>query len=271
MPNVPASSGLVVNSGMSPMPAIFPEPPHQPKRRAPASESPMIERGSDEGTIGMHSRVSATLAAAVAAVAVIAAATGCNAGTTSTTSTTGGSGAAGTEGQSASSAARASGTPGSPGSPASAAQCATAALTVAVDNSQADAAAGSTYFPVDFTNTSGTACAMTGYPGVSFVTAANVSGHQIGAAAARDPQYGATVVRLAPHGHAHAWLQVGSAGNYPAPSCHPVTAHGLRIYPPNQTKPGYVPQDFPACALASAGLLTILPLRPGRAAQGSTP
>jgi len=112
---------------------------------------------------------------------------------------------------------------------------------------------------------------MTGYPGVSFVTAANVSGHQIGAAAERDPQYGATVVRLAPHGHAHAWLQVGSAGNYPETSCHPVTAHGLRVYPPNQTRAGYVAQDFPACALGSAGLLTILPLRPGKGAQGSTP
>ncbi len=232
----------------------------------------MIERGSDEGTIGMHSRVSATLAAAVTAVGVIATATGCHAGTTTTTSTTGASGASGasgatgTEGQSASSAGSAAA-----GHQAGAARCATAALTVAVDNSQADAAAGSTYFPVDFTNTSGTACAMTGYPGVSFVTAANVSGHQIGAAAARDPQYSATVVRLAPHGHAHAWLQVGSAGNYPEPSCHPVTAHGLRIYPPNQTQAGYVAQDFPACALPSAGLLTILPVRPGKAAQGSTP
>lgn len=218
----------------------------------------------------MHSRVSATLAAAVTAAGVIATATGCHSGTTSASG--GGTASAGPRaGTSDESASSAGPTSAGSGTPAGTAQCATAVLTVAVDNSQADAAAGSTYFPVDFTNTSATACAMAGYPGVSFVTAANASGRQIGAAAARDPQYGATVVRLAPHGHAHAWLQVGSAGNYPETSCHPVTAHGLRIYPPNQTRAGYVAQDFPACALGSAGLLTIMPLRPGKGAQGSTP
>ena len=193
----------------------------------------------------MHSR-GAALAAAVTVACVIAA--GCHSGTTSAANGR---------------AANAGATGGS--------QCTSAALSMSVDISQAGAAAGSAYYPVDFTNISATECAMTGYPGVSFVTVANDSGRQIGAAAQRDPQYDATEVRLAPHGHAHAWLQVGGAGNYPESSCHPVTAHGLRIYPPDQTQAGYVVRDFPACALASAGLLTILPLRPGTGAQGSTP
>jgi hypothetical protein len=140
-----------------------------------------------------------------------------------------------------------------------------------VDDSQADGAAGSTYYPVDFTNTSAAACAMTGYPGVSLVSAANGTGRQIGAAAQRNPAFGATTVRLEPDGHAHAWLQVAAAGNYPQSSCHPETAHGLRVYPPNETEAGYVSQDLPACAASAAPLLTVMPVRAGQGTRGSTP
>jgi hypothetical protein len=38
-----------------------------------------------------------------------------------------------------------------------------------MDLAQGGAAAGSVYIPIDFTNTSGSACTMEGYPGVSFV------------------------------------------------------------------------------------------------------
>jgi Domain of unknown function (DUF4232) len=222
----------------------------------------------------MHSRVSVTLAAAVTAAGVIATATGCHSSTTSAADGGGATrGGATAGGQAAGSPGSGTGTsaPGSPGTAAGVARCPTAALTIAVDDSQADATAGSTYYPVDFTNTSATPCTMTGYPGVSFVTAANGAGQQIGAAAQRNPQYDPAVVRLEPHAHAHAWLQVSAADNYPETSCHPVTAHGLRIYPPDQTEAGYVTQDFSACALPAAGLLTIMPLRPGQGAQGSTP
>lgn len=140
-----------------------------------------------------------------------------------------------------------------------------------VDTSAADAAAGSTYYPLDFTNTSSAACAMIGYPGVSFVTAANGAGQQIGAAAQRNPGFSTTAVRLAAGGQAHAWLQVAEAANYPASTCRPATARGLRIYPPNETAAGYISQDFAACAGESAPLLTVMPVRPGKGAQGKTP
>ncbi|HEX6522010.1 MAG TPA: DUF4232 domain-containing protein [Streptosporangiaceae bacterium] len=149
--------------------------------------------------------------------------------------------------------------------------CKTATLTVTLDGSQAGGAAGSTYYPVDFVNTSGTACALAGYPGVSFVTAAGTAGRPIGAAAQRNPAFGMTVVRLAPGGYAHVWLQVAEAGNYPQSSCRPATALGLRIYPPGETRPGYVRRHFQACAAASAPLLTVMPLRPGKGVQGTTP
>ena len=149
--------------------------------------------------------------------------------------------------------------------------CRTASLRLSVDTRLADGAAGSTYYPIDFANTSATACELAGYPGVSFVTAADGTGRQIGAAAERNPQFGSGLVRLNPGGEAPAWLQVAQAGNYAASSCSPATAHGLRVYPPDETQAGYIPQDFPACAVTTAQVLTIMPIRPGRATQGAAP
>jgi hypothetical protein len=67
------------------------------------------------------------------------------------TATAGGTGAAGT-------GSAASGTAGL-------ALCQPSSLQVTVNASQAGGAAGSTYLPVDFTNTSGSPCGLYGYPG----------------------------------------------------------------------------------------------------------
>jgi hypothetical protein len=204
----------------------------------------------------------------VLAVTVTTLATACHSTTTSgsgpSTSPSGGSGGSQSAGTSGSA---------SPTGPAAGglATCTTASLRMTLDSSQADGAAGSTYYPIDFTNTSADACAMAGYPGVSFVTAATEAGRQLGAAAQRNPQFGSVAVRLDHDGHAHAWLQVAQAGNYPASACSPVTAHGLRIFPPDQTQAGYIQQDFPACALTSAQVLTIMPLRSGEGTRGTAP
>jgi hypothetical protein len=151
------------------------------------------------------------------------------------------------------------------------AACRSASLRVTVNVRQAGGAAGSTYYPVDFTNTSGSACGMYGYPGLSFVTAASRAGRQIGAAAQRNPQFGTKAVRLAADGVAHAWLQVAQAGNYPASACQPVTAHWLRVYAPGETVASYVNESFDACASANAPLLTVMPVRAGQGVQGTTP
>jgi hypothetical protein len=158
-----------------------------------------------------------------------------------------------------------------PAQSSSAATCRTSGLRITVDDSQSDGAAGSTYYPIDFTNTSTSACTLNGYPGVSLVTAADESGTRIGAAAVRNPEFGPVAVRLEPGAEAHAWLQVGAAGNFPPSSCQPATAHGLRVYPPGETEAGYVPQDFPACSAGGAPLLTIMPVHSGKAAAGTTP
>jgi hypothetical protein len=103
---------------------------------------------------------------------------------------------------------------------------------------------------------------------MSFVTAGTGAGQQIGPAAQRSRAFAKVPVRLAPGGSAHAWLQVPVAANYPASSCHPVTAHWLRVYPPGETVAGYLSHPFSACSAASTQLLTVLP---GHGTPGSTP
>jgi Domain of unknown function (DUF4232) len=149
--------------------------------------------------------------------------------------------------------------------------CQPSSLQVTVNASQAGGAAGSTYLPVDFTNTSSSPCGLYGYPGMSFVTAGDGSGSQIGAAAQKNPSFGKVPVRLAAGGVAHAWLQVAEAGNYPAATCQPVTAHWLRVYAPGETQALYVSHAFDACSSDSAPLLTVMPVRSGQGVQGTTP
>jgi hypothetical protein len=164
-----------------------------------------------------------------------------------------------------------SGTGASTSGTAGLAVCQPASLRVIVNAARAGGAAGSTYYPVDFTNTSRSACGMTGYPGMSFVTADGSAGHQIGAAAQQNAQFGKKPVRLAAGGAAHAWLQVAQAANYPAPACQPVTAHWLRVFAPGETVAIYVNHAFDACSSASTPLLTVMPVRPGQGVQGTTP
>jgi Protein of unknown function (DUF4232) len=173
---------------------------------------------------------------------------------------------------------RAPTSPASPASPASPgsggaglAACRTASLLISVDDSQAGGSAGSAYYPLNFTNTSAKACELYGYPGVSFVAAPAGTGQQIGAAAQRSRAFAKVAVRLVPGGTAHAWLQVTVAGNYPESTCQPVTAHWLRVFPPGETQAGYVGHSFSACSSASPVLLTVLPVRAGKALAGITP
>jgi len=124
--------------------------------------------------------------------------------------------------------------------------CATSALKGTVNTAAAGAAAGSIYYPLDLTNTSGSTCTVFGYPGVSFVT--GPSGTLLGRAASRNPAKPAATVTLVPGQVAHATLQVAQAGNYDPAQCKPVTAHWLRIYPPDQTVPLYVRFKAQACS-----------------------
>lgn len=111
---------------------------------------------------------------------------------------------------------------------------------------QGGAAAGSTYYPLNLTNTSHTACSMYGYPGVSFVS--GPSGSQIGAAATRNPAITPAVVTLAPGATAHVTIQVVNALNYDKSTCKPVTANWLKIFPPGQFTALYVKFSALTCS-----------------------
>lgn len=154
-----------------------------------------------------------------------------------------------------------------------AAGCSSSALTAHVDLARGGAAAGSTYVPIDFTNTSGSACTMDGYPGVSFVRSR--AGGQLGKAATRNPAAAPAMVTLTPGGVAHAILQVAEAGNYSQPVCTPVTAHWLKIFPPNQAVAIYARFKAQACSARLPGKLgsqlAVYVVRPGAGKAGQAP
>ena len=94
-----------------------------------------------------------------------------------------------------------------------------------------DGAAGTIYWPLRFTNTSGSACTLYGYPGAAFVKAPH--GAQVGAPAGRRGPAPAQVT-LQPGATAHATLAVSDVtiGN----DCmgRQTQAHWVQVYPPGQ-------------------------------------
>jgi hypothetical protein len=150
-------------------------------------------------------------------------------------------------------------------------QCPTSALRATVNKTKGGAAAGTNYVALEFTNTSSHSCDMYGFPGVSFVT--GNPGSQIGAAATRQTTFGPETVTLASGATAHAWLGVVDAGNFSPSACGLVTAHWLKIYPPDQFTALHARFTAPACSKKVKGSnpLIILPVRPGAGTAGRVP
>jgi hypothetical protein len=96
-----------------------------------------------------------------------------------------------------------------------------------------NAAAGTAYYQILFTNVSGTTCTLYGFPGVSFT--GETYAVQVGPAASRNPASAPTLVSLAPGAVASAEISVVDAQNYPAGQCGLTTASGILVYPPNLT------------------------------------
>jgi hypothetical protein len=136
--------------------------------------------------------------------------------------------------------------------------CATSALQVKLGAS--DGYAGGVYQTIDFTNTSGSRCTLTGYPGVSLVT--GPSHQQLGLAAKRSTSTPAATVTLAPGATANAQLQIVDALNFPSPTCSPAKATDLKVFPPNQFTAVYLPDTSYGCG-KSVQILFIAPVRPG--------
>ena len=120
-------------------------------------------------------------------------------------------------------------------------------------DTQGDAGAGSVFYTLEFTNQSGHACVLTGYPGVSAV---DLRGHRLGSAAFRNPS-AAHAVSLTNGATASAQLRIAQAANFPASACNLAAAAGLRIYPPNQTASKVVPIPFNACSRTGPVYLSV--------------
>ncbi len=138
--------------------------------------------------------------------------------------------------------------------------CTTADLAVWVNEEAAQGAAGTAYYPLEFTNTSGHACATGGYPGVA---ATDASGRQLGAAAARDPVYRGRLVVIPAGGTAHALLGYGAV-EVSTSGCKPRTAAQLKVYPPNSVKAINTFFALPACTIGGGhGYLRVAVIQPG--------
>ena len=135
-------------------------------------------------------------------------------------------------------------------------RCTTSGLVVWL-NTNGSGTAGSVFYKLRFTNLSGHACTLTGYPGVSGV---NLAGHRLGSPAARDTSRTPHTVRLAAGASRTAVLQIVSVGNFSAAACRPVTAAGLRVFPPNATRSKVVPFPFRACSRSGPIYLRVRPV-----------
>lgn len=120
--------------------------------------------------------------------------------------------------------------------------CATSALKVSLG--PANGTAGTVYYPLQFVNKSKTACTLRGYPGVAAVTSA---GKQIGNPASRVQSKIGTVA-LAPGTQHSASVGIVETGNFSASKCAPVTAAGLKVFPPNQSKSVTLNKKFSTCS-----------------------
>ena len=139
-------------------------------------------------------------------------------------------------------------------STAATAGCKASGLDIWFNNEGGGGAAGSIYYELEFTNLSGRTCALRGFPGVS---ATDLRGRKLGRAASRDTSRPSVSVALAPGATAAATLRIVQAGNFPAASCHPVTAAGLRVFAPGQTTSRWVPFPFATCSAGGPGVLSV--------------
>jgi len=124
-----------------------------------------------------------------------------------------------------------------------------------------NAAAGTQYLPVVFTNISNAPCTLYGFPGVSFT--GETYSVQVGPAATRNHASPENLVTLAPGAVASAQLSIVDAQNYPPGSCGLTTASGILVYPPNLKTSVGLPYNGYTCVHAKDHVLTVNAVVPG--------
>jgi Protein of unknown function (DUF4232) len=130
---------------------------------------------------------------------------------------------------------------------------------VAVD--QGNGAAGSIYYPLQFTNLSAHSCSLRGFPGVSAI---NRNGHQLGRPAGWDHVIAPRTVTLAPGATAHTILRYSDVVVSTSSGCDPVfSTFELRVYLPGQYTATHAAFDLEACSHAGPVYMSVEPIRSG--------
>ncbi|WP_449374525.1 DUF4232 domain-containing protein [Arthrobacter psychrolactophilus] len=136
--------------------------------------------------------------------------------------------------------------------------CTAASLTGALD-STGGGAAGSIFMSLVLSNSSGAACILDGYPGVSLVPAG--SAVFVGAPAVRNAKLPSSgPITLAPGKSATATLRYTQADNYQ--DCQRVETGAVLVYPPSAKDSLEIPRELTACSNAEIPLLTIGAFQP---------
>jgi hypothetical protein len=120
------------------------------------------------------------------------------------------------------------------------------ATTLSVTLGASQGGASTVDVPLLFTNTGSRPCVTQGFPDVSYRTAAD-DGAQVGRFAQRVGAPGG-VVMLAPGAVASADLTMVRADSVDPALCRPTPVQGLRVYPPGQRAPVFVPMNTTVCA-----------------------
>jgi hypothetical protein len=145
---------------------------------------------------------------------------------------------------------------------ASVRSCSASQVAAWLGNGDGGATAGTTFYPLEFSNVSHRSCSLYGYPGVSAISS---SGTQVGRAATRFGRAPQTVV-LAPGATAHAILCIVDWG---AVCSKASSAQGLRVYAPGETTSTPI-SDFSFQVCAHKSTLRIEPIAVGVGIPGNT-
>lgn len=150
--------------------------------------------------------------------------------------------------------------PASAASPAATPVCQSSGIDDWLDTN-GDATAGTVYYHLKFTNLSGHACTLRGFP---YVYAVNMSGKQVGNRAISDHAFPANTVTVGNGKTIHAVLGIVDAYNYPTSACKPVTAAGLEVYAPTGINEvgKTVPFPFTACSVRGSHAPNFLKVTP---------
>src|SRR5215472_16314709 len=133
--------------------------------------------------------------------------------------------------------------------------CETPGLVIWLDTN-GNGGAGSVYYNLEFTNLSGHTCTLNGFPFINAVSlTGSLLGHRAGFTGGPAHQ-----VTLNQGQTVKAELQIVNVLNFPPTRCKPVTAAGLRVFPPNQTRAKVVPFPFGACPANAPMFMFVQPV-----------